>query len=196
RGRLLPGAEAREVPLDPVVEGEPAPFPQLEDSDGGHRLAGRVPEHHVVGAQGALAVRPADGSVDERLALDRHVELRPGMEPLPALAFEAFDEDRAVRPWRHAAPSYRHERGRGRPYRHRTGFRIPLWDPPKRRRPECAGRTGGAAPNGPTTRRPPLHDAEGRGCQGRRTAPSSESVHPGLWATSQGCPSGSTKTPE
>ena len=34
------------------------------------------------------------------------------------------------------------------------------------------------------------------GRQGRRTEPSSATVQKGLWATSQGCPSGSTKTAE
>ena len=66
RAALLAVAPAVDVVGDAVVEPEAALLPELEDGDRGERLARRVPEHDVVGAQRPPGIGFADGDVEQR----------------------------------------------------------------------------------------------------------------------------------
>ena len=73
--RSLPAPQPGHELGDEIVELQPPLLPELEHGDGGQRLAGRVPEHDVVGAQRPPGAALADGHVEHRLALERHVGL-------------------------------------------------------------------------------------------------------------------------
>ena len=93
---LLAVAPAVDVLGDRVVEAEEAPFPEVQDGDGGERLARRVPEHDVVGAQRPPGPGFADGHVEQDLALERDVDLGAVVEVLSLLVFEDLDDSREV----------------------------------------------------------------------------------------------------
>jgi len=75
RCALLARAPARNERGDGIVEIQPSLLPQLEHGDGRQRLAGGVPEHHVVGPERSPGAALADGGFEDRLALDRHRRL-------------------------------------------------------------------------------------------------------------------------
>ena len=89
RRPLLARAPAVDEVGDRVVEAEAALLPELEQRDRGQRLARRVPEHDVVGAQGPARPGLAEREVEERLAPQRDVDLGA---VLPAVGDLALDE--------------------------------------------------------------------------------------------------------
>ena len=107
RARFRPGTPSGDVLRDPVVEGQAAGVPKLEEGGDGHRLARGVQEHEVVRVEIPPGDRFADGGVEEDLARLRGVDLGAEMPvggPLPLEQFEdPFDTHGGARLWRRRA---------------------------------------------------------------------------------------------
>ena len=103
RDPLLARAPAVDVVGDPVVEAEAALLPELQDGDGGERLARGVPEHDVVGAQGPAGGGVADRSVEQELPPQGHVDLGAVVPAVCPLPFEQIDDLGEVKSGSHDA---------------------------------------------------------------------------------------------